>query len=87
MTVRVEAAYNKIEQLEGMVGVAEEVLKVRTEAARLTDRQFEQNAALASVQAEAHAKSIAAKASLLEANLGLSLAQGELKRTIGQTPR
>jgi outer membrane protein TolC len=87
VTVRVETAYDKIEQLQGMVGVAEEVLKVRTEAARLTDRQFEQNAALASVKAEAHAKSIAANASLLEANLGLSLAQGELKRTIGQTPR
>ena len=87
VTVRVETAYDRIEQLQGMVGVAEEVLNVRTEAARLTDRQFEQNTALASVQAEAHAKSIAAKASLLEANLGLSLAQGELKRTIGQTPR
>ena len=87
VTVRVETAYNEIEQLQSMVEVAEEVLKVRTEAARLTDRQFDQNAALASAQAEAHAKSISAKASLLEANLGLSLAQGELKRTIGQIPR
>ena len=87
VTVRVEQAYDKVEQSQDLVGVAEEVLKARTEAARLADRQFEQNAALASARAEAHAKAISAKASSLEANLGLSLAQGELKRTIGQLPR
>jgi outer membrane protein TolC len=87
VTVRVETAYDKIEQLQNMVDVAEEALNVRTEAARLVDRQFEQNAALASAQMEAHAKSISAQASLLEATLGLSLAQSELKRTIGQMPR
>ena len=59
----------------------------REEAARVTDRQFEQNAALASARAEAHAKAISAKASSLEATLGLSLAQGDLKRTIGELPR
>jgi hypothetical protein len=62
-------------------------LNVRAEAARLTDRQFEQNAALASARAETHAKTASAKASLLEATLGLSLAQGDMKRTIGQMPR
>ena len=49
--------------------------------------QFEQNAALASVRAGAAAKTSSAKASLLDANLGLSLAQGELKRTMGEIPR
>ena len=87
VTVQVEAAYDKVEQLQDLVGVAVETLKVRTEAARLADRQFEQNEALASARAEAHAKSISARASSLEANLGLSLAQGELKRTLGQLPR
>ena len=87
VTVQVEAAYDKVERMQDMVGVAEEALNVRTEAARLADRQFEQTAALASSKAEAHAKSISAKASLLEASLGLSLAQGDLKRTIGQLPR
>ncbi|WP_114208455.1 TolC family protein [Acidisarcina polymorpha] len=87
VTVQVEAAYDKVEQLKSMVGVAEEALGVRTEAARLTDRQYEQNAALASARVEAHAKATSAKASLLEATLGLSLAQGELKRTLGQLPR
>ena len=87
LTVQVETAYDKVEQLQNMVGVAEEALAVRTEAARLADRQFEQTAALASARAEAAAKAAAAKASLLEATLGLTLAQAELKRTIGQIPR
>jgi outer membrane protein TolC len=87
VAVQVETAYDKVEQLQDLVGVADAALQARTEAARLTDRQFEQNAALASARAEAHAKAISAKASSLQANLGLSLAQGELKRTIGQLPR
>ncbi len=87
VAVRVETAYDKIEQLQSMVAVADEARNVRIEAARITDRQYEQNAALESAKAEAHAKSISAEASFLEANLGLSLAQGELKRTIGQVPR
>jgi outer membrane protein TolC len=87
VTVRVETAYDKVEQLRSMVAVADEARQVRIEAARITDRQYEQNAALASAKAEAHAKSISAEASFLEVNLGLSLAQGELKRTIGQVPR
>jgi outer membrane protein TolC len=87
VTVQVEKAYDKVEQLQDLVGVSEEVLKARTEAARVTDHQFEQTEALASARAEAHAKALSAKASNLEATLGLSLAQGELKKTIGELPR
>lgn len=87
ITVQVEAAYDKIEELRSMVGVAEEALEVRTEAARLADRQFEQSAILASVHDESHAKAATAKAAFLEASLGLSLAQADLKRTIGEIPR
>jgi outer membrane protein TolC len=82
VAVQVEAAYDKVEQLQNMVGVAEDALNVRIELARLSVRQFEQNAALASARGEAQAK-----ASYLEATLGLSLAQADLKRTIGQLPR
>ena len=87
VAVQVEKAYDKVEQLQDLAGVADEVLKARTEASRVTDSRFEQNAALASARAEAHAKTISAKASFLEATLGLSLAQGDLKRTIGELPR
>ncbi len=85
--VQVETAYDKVEQLQDLTGVAAEALKAREEASRVTDRRFEQNAALDSARSEAHAKAISAQASYLEATLGLSLAQGDLKRTIGEVPR
>jgi len=87
VTVQVETAYDKVEQLQNMLEVVDQLLKVRTEAARLSDRQFEQNAALASARAEAHSKVATAKASYFEATLGLWLAQADLKRTMGQMPR
>ena len=87
VTVQVETAYDRVEQIQGLVTVAEELLKVRAEAARVADRQFEQNKVLASVPAEAAAKASSAKVSLLEANLGLSLAQSELRRAMGEIPR
>ncbi len=87
VAVQVETAYDKVEQLQNMVGVAEEALKVRVELARLSDRQFEQTETLASARSEAHSKAASAKASYLEATLGLSLAQADLKRAIGQMPR
>jgi outer membrane protein TolC len=85
--VQVETAYDKVEQLQDLAGVAAEALKAREEASRVTDRRFEQNAALDSARSEAHAKAISAQASYLGATLGLSLATGDLKRTIGELPR
>ena len=87
VAVQVEIAYDKVEQMQSSVAVAEEALQARTEAARVADRQFEQSKVLASVQAETAAKMTSAKASLLETKLGLSLAQGELQRTMGEIPR
>ena len=87
VAVEVEIAYDNVEQTLTLVKVAEEVLKARTEGARLADSQFEQGAALASVRAEAAAKMSSAKASLLEANVELFLAQAELKRVMGELPR
>lgn len=87
LEVEVEAVYDRIEELKLTVDVAEQAVKVRTEASRLADRQFEQNAALNSARSQAHADLSSANASLIEANFGLSLAQADLKRTIGQMPR
>src|SRR5579859_2653915 len=87
VAVQVETAYDRVEQLQDLSGVAAEALKAREEASRVTDRRFEQTAALASARADAHAKALSARASYLEATLGLSLAQGNLKRTIGELPR
>jgi outer membrane protein TolC len=70
-----------------MVDVAGQIVKVRTEAARLADRQFEQNEALSSARHQSHADLASATASLLEANCDLVLNEANLKRAIGQMPQ
>jgi len=85
--IQVLGIYDRIDELKQMVDVVKETLEVRTEAARLADRQFEQNAALSSTESQTHADLASATASLLEANCGLSLAEANLKRAIGQIPQ
>jgi outer membrane protein TolC len=85
--VQVQSIYDRIDELKQMVDVAGQVVKVRIEAARLADRQFEQSAALSSARRQARADLTSATASLLEANCGLSLAEADLERAIGQTPQ
>jgi outer membrane protein TolC len=85
--VQVQGNYDRIDELRQMVAVAEQVVKVRAEAARLADRQFEQSAALSSVRSQTRADLAGATASLLEATCDLSLAEADLKRAIGQMPR
>ncbi|QEE28882.1 TolC family protein [Terriglobus albidus] len=85
--VQVQAAYDRVDELKQMVEVAGQAVKVRTEAARLSDRQFEQNAALNSSRTQVHADLSNATASLLEADMSLSLAEANLKMTMGQMPR
>ena len=85
--VQVQSIYDSVDELKQMVDVAGQVVKVRTEAARLAGRQFEQNAALSSARGQTHADLASATASLLQANCGLVLAEADLKRAIGQMPQ
>ena len=85
--VQVQGIYDKVDEFRQMVEVAGQVVKVRTEAARLADRQFEQTAALSSARSQDHADLASATASLLELSFGLSLAEADLKRAIGQMPQ
>jgi outer membrane protein TolC len=85
--VQVQGIYDRIDELKQVVAVAGQNVRVRTEAARLADRQFEQSAALSSTRSQTHADLANATASLLEANCGLSLAEADLKRAIGQMPQ
>jgi outer membrane protein TolC len=85
--VEIQAEYARVKEFKEMVGVVRQTVEVRTEAARLADRQFEQNALLSAVRGQAHADLAGAAATLLEANLNLSMAQAEVKKTIGQMPR
>jgi outer membrane protein TolC len=85
--VQVQGIYDKVDELKQMVDVAGQIVKVRTEAARLAERQFEQNEALSSARGQSHADLASATASLLEANCGLVLTEANLKRAIGQMPQ
>ena len=85
--VQVQSIYDRVDELRQMVDVAGQVVKVRTEAARLADRQFEQTEALNSARSQSHADLASASASLLEASCGLSFAEADLKRAIGQMPQ
>jgi outer membrane protein TolC len=85
--VQVQGIYDRVDELRQMVDVAEQIVKARSEAARLSDREFEQNAALNSARSQSHSALTSATASLLEANCGLSLAEADLKRAIGQMPQ
>ena len=85
--VQVQGIYDRVDQLRQMVDVAEQIVTVRTEAARLADRQFDQSAALNSARSQTHSDLASATASLLEAHCGLSLAEADLKRAIGQMPQ
>ena len=87
ISVEVQAEYDRVEELREMVGVVQQALEVRKEAARLADQQFEQNALLAAARSQGHADLSNATALLLEANLNLSLAEVEVEKTIGQIPR
>ena len=76
-----------LERVESLVTVLSELTKVRDEAARIVDRQYEQSTILASDRSQAHAQAAAAEANLLEAKLSLALARNDLKQTIGIVPR
>jgi len=85
--VQVQGIYDRVDELRQMLDVAGQVVRVRTEAVRLADRQFELTAALSSSRSQSHADLASATASLLEASCGLSLAEADLKRAIGQMPQ
>jgi outer membrane protein TolC len=87
VTVEIQAEYDRMEELKEMVGVVQQAVEVRTEATRLADRQFEQNALLSAARSQAHADLSNTTALLLEADLNLLLAQAEVMKTIGQMPR
>ena len=87
ISVEIQAEYDRVEELKEMVGVVQQAVEVRREATRLADRRFEQNALLSAARSQEHADLSNATALLLEANLNLSLAEAEVKKTIGQIPR
>jgi outer membrane protein TolC len=87
VVVEIQAEYDHVDELREMVGVVQQAVKVRTEAERLANCQFEQNALLSGVRSQTRADLSNATALFLEASLNLLLAEAEIKKTIGQMPR
>jgi outer membrane protein TolC len=85
-SIAVSAAYDRIEQLSKLVAVTSEAVKAREGIAHVSDLRLEQNVELASATAKSHAAVDAAKASYLEARLGLFLAQRSAQQILGQLP-
>ncbi|QHN03763.1 TolC family protein [Granulicella sp. WH15] len=86
VAIEISAAYDKTEQLQQLIAVVNEALKARVEAARVSSQRVEQNADLASSAAKADAAVYDTKASLLETQLGLFLAQNNIQQMLGQRP-
>jgi outer membrane protein TolC len=86
IAIEISAAYDKTEQLQQLIAVVNEALKARVEAARVSAQRVAQNEDLASSTAKADAAVYDTKASLLETQLGLFLAQSNIQQILGQRP-
>ncbi len=86
VAIQISAAYDKTEQLQQLISVVDEALRARLEAARVTAQRVTQNADLPSSAAKDDAAVYDTKASLLEAKLGLFLAQNSIQQLLGQRP-
>jgi len=82
--IELQNAYNKLDEIQSLVAVAQESYDTRKELARVTNEQLLHNAALPSARDQALAKMNQAKASLFQATLGLSLAQANVLTVLGQ---
>jgi outer membrane protein TolC len=83
--VKVETAYNKLQQTEQMVAVSQELLAARQEARRVSAQGLEQGTYLRSQAEAAVAQESQAQAQLLQSQLNYAEAQDELNEVIGQS--
>jgi len=86
-TVEVEKSYRKLQRSKEMIEVATEALELRREAGRLSAEQVKAGVTVMSNQLSSEAALAKAEADLLAANLGYRLAEAELLRAMGRTPR
>ena len=85
--VQISAAYDKVEQIEELVKVSQLLLQTREESFRILTQRAQVDAELASGVASARATATAARLNVLTARLNLYLAQNDIKRLLGETPR
>jgi outer membrane protein TolC len=83
--VKVESAYNKLEQTEQMIAVSQELVAVRQEARRVSAQGLERGTYLRSQAEAAVAQESEAQTQLLQSRLEYAEAQDELNEAIGQS--
>jgi outer membrane protein TolC len=82
--VKVQTAYNKLEQTEQMIAVAQELLAARKEARRVSEQGLIQGTDLRSQAEAAVAHESEAQTMLLESQLEFAQARDQLNEAIGQ---
>ena len=82
--VKVQTAYNKLEQTEQMISVSQELLAARKEARRVSAQGLQQGTYLRSQAEAAIAQESEARTQLLQSQLEYAQAQDELNEVIGQ---
>jgi outer membrane protein len=82
----VQTAYNKLDRMQQMLKVSEEIVALRTESSRVLQQRLLQGAVLNSQAANATAEQYDAKALLLRSQLDFLQANDELLNAIGRTP-
>jgi outer membrane protein TolC len=85
--IQLSAAYDKAEELEQLLKVANLTLEVREESLRIESQRVDVQAELASGVASARADVTTAKVNVLEAKLGLYLTRNDVLKLLGERPR
>ncbi len=85
--VKVQIAYNKLEQTGQMIAVSQELLAARKEAQRVAAQGLEQGTYLRSQAEAAVAQESEAQTQLLESQLEYAQALDQLNEAIGQSPQ
>ena len=85
-SIAMAAAYDQVEVLRQLVTVAAEALRTRVEAARISQERLQQNAEMPSQTAKSQADVAGEQALVLQAQLGLILAQRNIRQILGERP-
>jgi membrane fusion protein, multidrug efflux system len=84
--LNVQTRYNKLERMQQMVQVSQELLALRTESKRVSNQELARGAALQSQAASAVGQELDAQTTLLQSQLDYIQAYDEMIHAMGGTP-
>ena len=86
VSIELSSAYDKVEQIEQLVGVTTQSFEAREESFRIQSERAKADAQLASAVAAANAAVTSAHMNVLNSELNLSLARNSIRRLLGERP-